>query len=141
MRIPHYAAVLLFLFAAPAARAEAPFDYVGLGDTVWTATEWNGAAPKPRLVPQIAFAPNSRFTAAAGCNRHMGDYQVTGDRIAFAARAATKMACHGERGETDARLLADLKRIARLTLAADGTMTAHAADGAALMRLRCTKNC
>jgi hypothetical protein len=34
-----------------------------------------------------------------------------------------------------------LKRIARLTLSADGTLTADAADGAPILRLRCTKNC
>lgn len=134
-------AALLGLAAASVARAETPFDYKDLGDTVWAAKEWNGAAPKPRLVPQIAFAPQSRFTASAGCNRHTGVYKVQGERIAFEARASTKMACHGERGAADARLLGDLKRIAQLTLSGDGTLTAHAADGAAIMRLRCTKNC
>lgn len=132
---------LIALAAMPAARAEAPFDYKGLGDTVWTAKEWGGAPPKPRLVPQLAFAPPNRFTASAGCNRHMGVYTVAAERITFDPKDSTKMACHGERGKTDARLLSDLKRIARLTLAADGTLTAHAADGTALMRLRCTKNC
>ncbi len=141
MRYLYCAAALLALLAAPAAWAETPFDYKGLGDTVWEAKEWNGAAPKPRLVPQIAFAAKDRFTASAGCNRHMGAYKVKGDRISFAPQGSTKMACHGERGATDARLVADLKRIAQLTLSGDGTLTAHAADGAAILRLRCTKNC
>lgn len=141
MRSLHYAAALLSLVAAPAALAETPFDYKGLGDTLWEAKEWNGSAPKPRLVPGIGFALQNRFTAAAGCNRHMGNYKVMGDRIAFDPRTSTKMACHGERSTTDARLVADLKRIARLTLSADGTLTAHAADGAPILRLRCTKNC
>lgn len=141
MRITYCAAAFLCLVAAHAARAETPFDYKGLGDTVWTAKEWNGAAPKPRLVPEIAFAPQNRFTAAAGCNRHMGGYTVQGERIAFEPKSSTKMACHGERGQTDKRLLADLKRFVRLSLAADGTLTAHAADGTAIMKLRCTKNC
>lgn len=141
MRFLRCAAALLCLIAGPAARAETPFDYIGLGDTVWVANEWSGAAPKPRLVPQIEFASKDRFTASAGCNRHMGVYRITGDRIAFEQQASTKMACHGERGEADERLRADLKRIVRFTLAADGTLTAHAADGMAIMRLRCTKNC
>lgn len=140
MRILHCAAILC-VAAASATRAETPFDYKGLGDTVWEAKEWNGATPKPRLVPQIAFAPQGRFTASAGCNRHMGVYTVQGDRISFAPRGSTKMACLGELGTTDARLVADLKRIAQLTLSGDGTLTAHADDGAAIMRLRCTKNC
>ena len=141
MRLPHCAAALLCIAAACAARAEAPFDYKGLGDTVWQAKEWRGAAPVPGLVPEIAFAPPNRFTAAAGCNRHMGVYTASGDRIAFEPQGSTKMACPGERAEADARLLADLKRIARLALSGDGTLTAHAADGAAILRLRCTNNC
>lgn len=141
MRAFNCAFALACLISAPPARAEAPFDYKGLGDTAWQAKEWNGAAPAPLLVPEIAFAPPNRFTAAAGCNRYMGVYTVSGDRIAFAPQGSTKMACHGERGTTDARLVADLKRIAQLTLSGDGTLTAHAADGAAILRLRCTKNC
>lgn len=141
MRTFQRAAAILCLAAASAARAETPFDYKGLGDTVWEAKEWNGTAPKPGLVPQIAFAAKDRFTATAGCNRHMGAYKVQGGRIAFALQGSTKMACHGERGAMDARLVADLKRIAQLTLSGDGTLTAHAADGAAILRLRCTKNC
>jgi hypothetical protein len=40
------------------------------------------------------------------------------------------------------RMLADLKRIARLALTPDGKLlVAHAADGAAIMKLRCSKNC
>ncbi len=132
---------LLCFAAAFSARAETPFDYKGLGDTVWEAKEWNSAAPKPGFVPQIAFAAKNRFTATAGCNRLMGEYSVRGDTIAFAHKSSTKMACHGERGKAEERLKGDLRRIARLTLSGDGTLTAHAADGAAIMRLRCTKNC
>jgi heat shock protein HslJ len=136
------AAALLGLIAASPSSAEPAFEYKQLGDTAWTTTEWNGAAPKPQLVPTLAFFPNNRFSAHAGCNRYTGRYSVAGERIAFTAEGSTKMACQGERGETDMRMLADLKRIARLSLTPDGKLlVAHAADGAAIMKMRCTKNC
>lgn len=137
-----FAAALLAFAVSFAAGAEPAFDYKQLGDTSWMSTEWNGAAPKPPQVPQITFAANRRFTAHAGCNRHTGVYNVTGAGIAFEPKASTKMACPGERGEADRRMLSDLKRIARLSLTADGKLlVAHAADGAAILKMRCTKNC
>jgi heat shock protein HslJ len=137
-----FAAALLGLIAISPAGAEQAFEYKQLGDTAWTATEWNGAAPKAGFVPQITFTPPNLFSASAGCNTHLGVYKVQGQGIAFEHQASTKMACHGERGETDQRMVADLKRIARLSLTADGRLLiAHAADGAAILKLRCTKNC
>jgi heat shock protein HslJ len=137
-----FAAALLGLIAAFPASAEQAFEYKRLGDTAWTATEWNGAAPKPPAVLTLAFAPNNRFSAHAGCNRYTGRYSVAGERITFTAEGSTKMACHGARGETDTRMLADLKRIARLSLTPDGALlVAHGADGASIMKTRCTKNC
>jgi heat shock protein HslJ len=137
-----FAAALLGLIAASPASAEQAFDYGQLGNTNWTAAEWNGAAPKPKLVPQITFAAKNRFTASAGCNRHMGVYKVAGEGIAFEAQSSTKMACPGERGEADQRMVADLKRIARLSLTPDGKfLVAHAANGAAILKMRCTKSC
>ena len=134
------AAALLFLVAAPAALAETTFNYGMLGDTQWTASEWNGAAPKPKMVPLIVFASQNRFTASAGCNLHSGGYTVQGERIAFDPKTSTKMACQGERGQTDQRLVADLKRIVQLKLETN-QLVAYAADGAKVMSLRCTKNC
>ena len=137
-----FAAALLGLIAASPAIAEQAFEYKQLGDTSWTATEWNGAAPKAGLVPQITFTPPNLFSASAGCNTHLGAYKVQGQGIVFEHQASTKMACQGERDATDQRMVADLKRIARLALTSDGTLlVAHAADGAAIMKMRCTKNC
>src|SRR5688572_9873408 len=137
-----FAAALLGLIAASPAGAEQAFEYARLGDTSWTAAEWNGAAPKPPGVLTLTFAPNNRFSAHAGCNRYTGRYAVAGERITFTAEGSTKMACQGERGETDQRMIADLKRIARLSLTPDGTLlVAHASDGAAILKMRCTKNC
>lgn len=142
MRVPSLSAAALSLFAASAALADKPFDYKGLGDTSWTAAEWNGAAPKAQMVPQITFAPPNRFSASAGCNTHTGVYKVQGQGIAFEHQVSTKMLCHDERGQADQRIVADLKRIARLALADDGkALVAYAADGKAIMSLRCTKNC
>lgn len=135
-----FAVAVFGLIAASPASAEQAFEYTQLGTTSWTAAEWNGAAPKPKLVPQITFAAKNRFTASAGCNRHMGVYKVAGEAIAFEAQSSTKMACLGERGEADQRLVADLRRIARLSLTSDGRLlVAHAADGVAILKLSCTK--
>lgn len=136
------AAALLALVAVSPALAEKAFDYKGLGDTSWTAAEWNGVAPKAGLVPRITFTPPNLFSASAGCNTHLGVYTVQGQGIAFEHQASTKMACAGEHAEADQRLVADLKRIARLALTADGkALVAYAADSKAIMSLRCTKNC
>src|SRR5262245_1367675 len=105
MRKLPLAAAFVSFAAAPAAEAQA-FDYKMLGDTHWTASEWSGAAPKAKMVPLIAFASRNRFSASAGCNRQTGVYAVTGDRIAFDIKGSTKMACQGERGQTDQRLVA-----------------------------------
>ena len=137
-----FAAALLGLMAVSSARAEKAFEYKQLGDTSWTAVEWNGAAPKAGLVPQITFTPPNLFSASAGCNTHLGVYKVQGQGIAFEHQASTKMNCRGEQGVTDGRLFEDMKRIARLAMTADGkALVAYAADGKAIMSLRCTKNC
>jgi heat shock protein HslJ len=92
-----FAAALLGLMAVSPALAETAFEYKQLGDTSWTTTEWNGAAPKAQAVLTLAFAPNNRFSAHAGCNRYTGRYSVAGERITFTAEGSTKMACQGER--------------------------------------------
>ena len=136
MRILPAVTALLCLFAGTPAFADLPLDYRDLRGTSWEATEWNGAAPKPEMAPRLSFNPDERFTAFAGCNRHMGRYAIRGEGIAFEPQRSTKMACHGERGATDDRMIADLKRIARLALQPDGALIAHAADGAPILRLR-----
>ena len=142
MRFPSLPVAVLSLFAASTAYAEKAFDYKGLGDTHWAASEWDGAAPKPPVVPTIVFAKNNRFTASAGCNTHTGTYKVQAEKIAFEPTGSTKKACQGDLGAADQRIVADMKRISRLAMTADGkALVAYAADGKAIMSLRCTKNC
>ena len=142
MRVPFLPVAVLSLFAASTAFAEKAFDYKGLGDTHWAASEWNGVAPKPPVAPTLIFAKNSRFTASAGCNTHAGTYKVQGEKITFEPKSSTKKACQGELGQADQRIVADMKRISRLALTTDGkALVAYAADGKAIMSLRCTKNC
>ena len=135
MRVPSALLAASWLIAAVPALAETT-PYADLPGTTWMATEWNGVAPKPGLAPRLTFDPGNRFVAYAGCNRHMGRYTVRDDLVAFEHQVSTKMACYGERGETDERLIADLKRTQRLALASDGTLVARAADSALIWRFR-----
>lgn len=53
------------------------------------------------------------YAATVGCNQLIGNYTVTGDRIAFTAGATTMMACPPPLDALERRLIVALTRTAR----------------------------
>jgi heat shock protein HslJ len=77
---------LVLLTAAPAGAAE-------LAGSEWRPLRI-GAAPWPDDSGVfVQFGGDGRLAGHSGCNRFMGSYALTGDSIAIAPMAATRMIC------------------------------------------------
>jgi heat shock protein HslJ len=104
----------------------------------WTVTSLiHGDAltsPIPGTSITATFADDGTLAGSAGCNRYTATYTTTGDAIAIAAPASTRMACPEPQGvmEQEASYLAGLPEAARFRveggalelLRADGTFVA-----------------
>jgi heat shock protein HslJ len=87
-----------------------------LRGTTWRLVRLGGAAVEPATAarePQLRFdADAPRVAGSTGCNRFAGGFTLEGERLAFGALAATKMACVAGMAE-EAAFLAALQRTAR----------------------------
>jgi heat shock protein HslJ len=61
--------------------------------------------------PNITFSQDGRVTGFSGCNRFFGGYTVFGSELRFSQLGSTKMACLGEGGEIESRLLSALSMV------------------------------
>src|SRR5262249_3176752 len=118
-----------------AVRAQPPNLYPRLAGTSWLLAEWNGAASSFGERANLAFTATDDLSGAAACNNFAGRFKLWGDRITITVAATTKMQCP-DRIELEAKYLADLARVKRLELAADGLLVARGEDEAVIFRFR-----
>jgi heat shock protein HslJ len=132
------AILLAATLAGGAARALAqpPNLYPRLAGSAWLLVEWNGAASSLGERANLAFTATDDLSGAAACNNFVGRFKLWGDRIDITVTGTTKMQCPGARMELDAKYIADLARVKRLELAADGTLVARGEDEAVIFRFR-----
>src|SRR5262245_62057315 len=91
-----------------------------LEGTYWRATELAGKPTPKQDANREAFLQfqAGRVTGSDGCNRITGNYQLNGDRIAFAQVAGTQMACT-DTTATEVPFRDALKNASRLTITGD----------------------
>lgn len=99
-----------------------------LQGTIWRLAKQSAAAAASGNGPQLQLLEGGRAAGSDGCNRLMGSYTVTGDRLAFGPLASSRMACTQLAG-SDAAFAAALARVTkwrlsgqRLELLADGSI-------------------
>jgi heat shock protein HslJ len=89
---------------------------VPLEKTEWKLIRLGRAAVKGddlHRAPQLVLDPVShRASGSGGCNRIMGGYELTGDKLTFARMASTMMACPNGM-ETEQKFLKALGQVKR----------------------------
>jgi heat shock protein HslJ len=114
-------------------QAEPAEPLVGTAWTVDTLMEGQTAGSVPAGVhAYLSFAPDGKVTGSGGCNQFGGDYSRSGDAITFAEVHSTLMACAGDRGAVEGKVLAVLRGTVRFRIEG-GRLTLNAADGAGLV--------
>jgi heat shock protein HslJ len=63
-----------------------------LESTHWRLTAVDGAAPQGMRPAELQFE-DGRVSGSGGCNRLVGGYTVSGDRLDIGQLASTRMAC------------------------------------------------
>jgi heat shock protein HslJ len=90
-------------------------------NTYWKLVEIKGAAvavSDNQREPHIVLNTERRVAGSDGCNRMMGGYQVSGDKLQFTQMAGTRMACM--QGAEQAQLIgATLPQVASYGIAGD----------------------
>lgn len=89
--------------------------------TYWKLVEIKGTAvavSDNQREPHIVLNTERRVAGSDGCNRMMGGYQVSGDKLQFTQMAGTRMACM--QGAEQAQLIgATLPQVASYDIAGD----------------------
>jgi heat shock protein HslJ len=95
----------------------------------WIVREINGKplperTPQGRVIVTVAFDSEGRINGKGGCNRYMGGYELTPERLSFSPAAASMMACPPP-----------VMEIEQAFFAALGTVNGVRVDGAARLVL------
>ena len=77
---------------------------VTLAETNWLIVDINGSIVGGETY-QLNFDGQGRLSGQAGCNRFSGPYTQSGHRLTPGPIVATRMACPGDRGRDEARML------------------------------------
>lgn len=91
-----------------------------LEDTNWTAIGINGAVINAERPPQLSFMQGGAFNGFGGCNRFMGQADLSGDSLGFPDNmAATLMACPPGMEEVEDQFFAALQGVTTYAVAGD----------------------
>jgi heat shock protein HslJ len=134
--LPALAAAVFLAAALPTAQLSASTPYAKLPGSAWEMIAWEGQAAMPERPIRLRFGQNNAISGRGACNHFMGTYEVRGDGIALQASQWTKMWCGGHLTALDSTFAADLLRVARLELGADGVLVATDARGTPIFRFR-----
>lgn len=130
MSIPKLAAAALLglcLSACAATRPDAPPALSG----DWRIEDLDGRGVPDRVPLTVAFA-DGRVSASAGCNRLVGAFEQTGDRLRIGPLASTRMACPPALEEQERRLAASLGAVTAVARAGEGAVILSGPGGASL---------
>ena len=95
----------------------------------WTVVEIGAAPLVAGSEVTIAFGPDGRLSGHASCNRFMTQYTLSGEGLAIAPAAGTRMMCDAKLMEQEREFLAALGATQSFSIAADGALFLQAGDG------------
>ncbi|HTG39072.1 META domain-containing protein [Sphingomonas sp.] len=87
----------------------------------WRINAVDGAAPPAPRPATLTFA-EGRLSGTTGCNRVMGSYSLSDDRLTLDGVATTRMACPGAAMEQEARITEILRGPLSVVRGKDGVM-------------------
>ncbi len=106
-----------------------------LDGTSWRVTAIGGAAVPEGQEVTLAFE-GGRAVGRSACNRYSGDFEITGEGLAFGAVASTMMACDAAAMRSERRFLDRLAAVTRFDFAPDGALVLYAGDTAVVTARR-----
>jgi heat shock protein HslJ len=95
----------------------------------WTVMEIDGKPLVAGSKTTLAFAPDGSLSGNASCNRFMSKYTLSGEGLAIAEAAGTRMMCDAALMEQERAFLATLGSVQNFSIAADGALLLHTSDG------------
>ncbi|ABM61859.1 META domain-containing protein [Halorhodospira halophila] len=106
-----------------------------LTDGGWQIVAVDGQSPE--TVVTLSFDCEGRVHGQAPCNRYLGGYRLTGERIVFSGLAATRMACSdADLTEAEQRYLGVLADVHFLYMPDEDRLRLMTADGRRLEAIR-----
>lgn len=88
-------------------------------ETTWTAETIGGTPTLPGVESSLAIASDMRAGGRGGCNSYFAQALIEGDKLAFSAVAATRMACLGGASEQETKFFEALAATRFFRLAED----------------------
>ncbi len=108
-----------------------------LEDTNWTAIGMYGEIVDAERPPQLSFTQAGAFNGFGGCNRFMGQADLTGETLEFPDNmAATLMACPPELEQIEDQFFAALQSVTTYAVAGDSLVLLDASGEPALKFIR-----
>jgi heat shock protein HslJ/uncharacterized membrane protein len=100
----------------------------------WIVREINGKpiearTPEGRVTVTMAFDSEGRVNGKGGCNRYMGGYELTAERLTFKPAAASMMACPPPAMEIEQAFFAALPTVTGVRADGAGRLVLTKADG------------
>jgi len=95
----------------------------------WTVEEFGGKSPAKDSKITLNFGADGSLSGSTSCNRLATSYKLTGESLAIAEGAGTKMACEQPVMEQESAFLALLPQVNQFGVADDGALLLKLADG------------
>lgn len=131
-----FAVFLLALLCVTSCKPEAatPSTAAPIEGKVWVGEDIDGKGIIDNSRLTIEFSADGKVSGHSGCNRYMGSFERTGDRLTFpTAMASTRMACMAEAINNQEQAYLDvLSKVDRYAMTADGALVLKTPEGSAL---------
>jgi heat shock protein HslJ len=98
----------------------------------WNVEAISGAPLVAGSKVTLAFAPDGRLSGQASCNRFMTQYKLSGEGLAIAQAAGTRMMCDAKLLAQERAFLASLGGTHTFSIATDGTLLLRSGDGSTI---------
>jgi len=102
----------------------------------WAVVEIGGKALVAGSKVTLAFAPDGHLSGNASCNRFMSGYKLSGEGLAIAEPAGTRMMCDAALMDQESKFLAALGSVHNFSIAADGALLLRTGDGRTILARR-----
>lgn len=100
--------------------------YNAITNSVWSVTEFESNNEIVSLEgveqPIISFVDTTTFAGYAGCNRFIGNYQLTGEDISLKTVGVTKMLCQDDAMSVEDKYLTAISGDLKIELSSDETI-------------------
>jgi heat shock protein HslJ len=107
-----------------------------LQGAVWAVVEIGGAPLMAGSQVTLDFAPDSRVSGQASCNRFTSAYTLSGEGLAISKVAGTRMMCDTALMDQERRFLDALGAVQNFSISTDGALLLNTGDGRTIMARR-----